>query len=48
MNEFELLQKVTLGQIKKVAGQILKQQKLNLAVIGPFKEEKDFIDLLKM
>ena len=46
--KFELLQKVTLGQIKKVAGQILKQQKLNLAVIGPFKEEKDFIDLLKM
>ncbi len=39
---------VTANQIKKVAQQVIKQQKLNLALIGPFKNRKYFFKILKL
>lgn len=39
---------VTLDDIKKTARDIVKESKLNLALIGPFKSEKQFKKLLKL
>jgi len=39
---------VTKAQVKKVAYDIIKEGKLNLALIGPFKEENRFLKLLKI
>lgn len=38
---------VTTKDIQKVAWDIIKPEKLNLALIGPFKEKKEFLKLLK-
>lgn len=38
---------VTSAQIKKVAEEIFKEEKLNLALIGPFKSKSDLLRLLK-
>lgn len=38
---------VTAKQIKDVANQIFKNEKLNLALIGPFKEKEEFLKILK-
>ena len=38
---------VSAGQIKKVAAEIIQQRHLNLALIGPFKDQKVFAKLLK-
>jgi predicted Zn-dependent peptidase len=42
------IRKVTRGQIQKLAADIFKINKLNLALIGPFKDRKPFIKLLKL
>jgi predicted Zn-dependent peptidase len=41
------IRKVTARQIQELAGDIFKNNKLNLALIGPFKEDKKFKKLLK-
>ncbi len=38
---------VTANQVQKLAKDIFKNNKLNLALIGPFKEEKKFLKMLK-
>lgn len=38
---------VTAKQIKDVANQIFKNEKLNLALIGPFKDKAEFLKILK-
>ena len=41
------IEKITIKDLQKVAMDILKNEGLNLAVIGPFKDEKEFLPLLK-
>jgi len=41
------IQKVTATEIKKIAEEIFIPDRLNLAVIGPFKD-RDFLDILKL
>jgi predicted Zn-dependent peptidase len=41
------IDKVTANDIMKVAKDIFKKEKLNLAMIGPFKDKKEFKKLLK-
>jgi len=41
------LRKVTAKDIQRLANQIFKDKNLNLALIGPFKEEKNFLKILK-
>jgi len=41
------LRKVTAKQIKQIAREIFKDEKLNLALIGPFKEKAKFVKLLR-
>ena len=41
------INKVTAKQIKDLANEIFVIEKLNLAMIGPFKDEKEFLSLLK-
>lgn len=43
---FAKLQKVTLDDIKRVANRLFLPHKANLAIIGPYKEEKRFLDLI--
>src|SRR3989344_4738151 len=45
--ECELIDKVTKEDIMKVANRIFRPENLNLAVIGPFKEEKKFKEIMK-
>ncbi|EKE10945.1 MAG: Peptidase M16 protein [uncultured bacterium] len=45
---FSRIDKVTTNDILRVAKQILKEETLNLAVIGPHKNEKKVMDWLKM
>lgn len=45
MNRYD---SVTLGDIKEVAKSIFKQSKLNLALIGPFKDKKRFEKLINL
>ncbi len=45
---FKKIDQVTINDIKKVAEDIFKPEKLNLALIGPFKEKKRFQKLLKI
>ena len=42
------IEKVTAGQILKVAKDIIKNQHLNLAMIGPFKEKQPFEKILRV
>lgn len=39
---------VTVSEINKIAKEILKNENLNLALVGPFKEKNKFDDLLKI
>lgn len=39
---------VTVGEIKEIAKEIFKKQKLNLALIGPFKNKNKFKALIKL
>ena len=41
------IKKVTTGQIQTLAKNIFQNKKLNLALIGPFKERSNFLKLLK-
>lgn len=41
------IRKVTAGQIQALAKDIFKNNRLNLALIGPFKEKKEFLEVLK-
>ncbi len=43
----EEIHKVTANQIQKLAKNIFKNKNLNLALIGPFKENKKFLKLLR-
>jgi predicted Zn-dependent peptidase len=45
--KMKLFDRVTLADIKAVARDIFRDELLNLAVIGPFKDEKYFLNLLK-
>ncbi|MBU4274545.1 insulinase family protein [Patescibacteria group bacterium] len=45
---FKKIDRVTINDIKKVAEDIFKPKKLNLALIGPFKEKEKFNKLLKI
>ncbi|MCX6813781.1 MAG: hypothetical protein NT078_00935, partial [Candidatus Azambacteria bacterium] len=42
------IQAVTVADILEVAQDIFRPEKLNLAVLGPFKDQKPFANLLKM
>ena len=42
------IEKITAKEIQKLAIEILKNEGLNLAMVGPFKDEKEFIPLLKL
>jgi hypothetical protein len=44
---FKKIDKVTSSDIQRVARDIFKSNKLNLAIIGPYKDEKKFLNLLK-
>jgi predicted Zn-dependent peptidase len=41
------IRKVTAAQIKKMAQTIFRNEKLNLALIGPFRDKKKFLKVLK-
>ena len=41
------LRKVTAKEIQKLAREIFQDQKLNLALIGPFKDKAEFTKILK-
>ena len=41
------IRKVTVNQIQSLAREIFKNNKLNLALIGPFKEKEKFLKILK-
>jgi predicted Zn-dependent peptidase len=45
---FKKIDQVTINDIKKVAEDIFRPSKLNLALIGPFKEKDGFNKLLKI
>jgi len=45
---FKKIDQVTVNDINKVANDIFKPEKLNLALIGPFKEKEKFQRLLKI
>lgn len=44
---FSFIDKVTSKDIKEAAGIIFKPENINLALVGPFKEKKNFQDLIK-
>jgi len=46
--KFSKINKVTVNDIQRVAKDIFKPEKLNLALIGPFKDKKRFDKLLKI
>ena len=43
----EKVRKVELNQVKGLAGRLFDEQKLNLALIGPYRDQQKFADLLK-
>lgn len=45
--KFSIIDKVKIGDIKKVAEDIFQNSKVNLAIIGPVKDERPFLKLLK-
>jgi predicted Zn-dependent peptidase len=45
---FEKVDAITAGQIKAVAKEIFVSKNLNLAVIGPYKDEGKFVNILKL
>ena len=42
------LDAVSTDDIKRVAGDLINEEKLNLAVVGPFRSERRFLNLLKL
>jgi len=45
--KFSMIDKVKIGDLKKAAEDIFQNSKINLAIIGPVKDEKPFLKLLK-
>lgn len=45
---FKRIQKVRLNDIQRVAKDIFQTTKVNLALVGPFKEKQEFLKLLKI
>ena len=45
---FKKIFAVTKGQVNKVAKDLIKNEKLNLAMISPFKDKKEFLKLLRI
>lgn len=45
---FKKIERVTAEEIREVAREIFADSKLNLAIIGPFKDSKRLLDLLKI
>ena len=41
------IRKVSAGEIKKLARDIFRNETLNMALIGPFKENRKFLKMLK-
>lgn len=46
--QIKRLEKVTVGEVKKISAEIIKSQKINLALIGPYKQAAEFRRLLKL
>jgi predicted Zn-dependent peptidase len=44
----ELIDAVTVGDVRRVATQLLQSDQLNLAIVGPFRSEGRFLDLLHL
>ena len=44
----ERLDQVTTGDIEQVARDLIRQDRLNLAVVGPYRSDKRFLNLLKL
>ncbi len=44
---FEQIDKVSIDDIKRVAGDIFRPEKLNLALIGPYRMKSSFENILK-
>jgi predicted Zn-dependent peptidase len=42
------IEKVTAGDIQKMAQKTFKSSTLNLAIVGPYKDTKEFADILKI
>lgn len=45
-DKIKLYEKVTLDEVKRVAEDLFKPEKMKLAVIGPFKDEEKFVKIL--
>ena len=45
---YDKIDHVTLGDIKRVAQDIFKPEKLNPVVLGPYRQEAKFLPLLKI
>lgn len=43
----EKLSRVTIADVKKVANEVLQEKKMRLAVIGPYKNEAEFLKIIK-
>lgn len=48
LQELDKIKKVTLTDVLQVASEVFDESKLNLAVIGPFKDQQPFLELLKV
>ncbi len=46
--ELGKIKKVTLEEVQRVAKEVFEDEKLNLALIGPFKDEEPFLKILKL
>ena len=46
--ELSKIKKVTLQEVRKVAKEVFEDKNLNLAIIGPFKDEEPFKQILKL
>jgi len=44
----EEIEKVTAKDIRRVAKEVIRQSKMNLTMIGPFRDQKKFLDKLKI
>ena len=42
------MKKITAADVRRVAREIFRNDKLNLAVIGPYKKEEEFGKILKL
>ncbi|MBU1131340.1 insulinase family protein [Patescibacteria group bacterium] len=45
--QLKKVEKVTAGQVRQTAQEIIKNQKINLGIIGPYQDKKKFLKILK-